>query len=462
MRPVAAHPWLSLLVAGTAAGYALYSVLRHWHFQSSAYDLGIFDQAIWHYSRFERPVNTISGYPHILAEHFHPILMLLAPLYWLLPRPETLLIAQAVLLALSAIPVYHFARRRLDERPALLMTASYCVYWGLQKTAAFDFHELAFAPLLVATAIWALDRGRWLPFWSASLALLLVKEDMAPFVAFVGAFLLLRRHWVHGVAAIVVGLGSFGLIVGWIMPGLSAGGTYAFGGAFAHLGGAAALARPWLLVALLFTPLAKARTILLWLGPFMFLPLISPYGMLVVPIAVTRLLSSAEGHWAAQYHYTAPLSPVLAMAASDGLGRLLSWIGSAKIRRQVLVAAITMVLAMCAILPGKLPLWRLLQPRWYASTESERTGYEALRLIPAAASVMAQDAIVPHLSRRHQIFALRAGKPQTEYVIASRGLSPWPHAGWDEIDRLLDEKRLAGYRTAFERDGWVVLVQPGH
>lgn len=48
------------LVAIFALAYSLYGVVRHRHFGSSAYDLGIFDQAVWHLSRFEAPASTIN------------------------------------------------------------------------------------------------------------------------------------------------------------------------------------------------------------------------------------------------------------------------------------------------------------------------------------------------------------------------------------------------------------------
>src|SRR5688572_33437146 len=87
-------------------GYALYGLFRHWHFGSSAYDLGIFDQAVWHLSRFEVPASTINGYPNILGDHFHPIIAAWAPLYWLAPAPETLIVVQAALFAASIVPVF--------------------------------------------------------------------------------------------------------------------------------------------------------------------------------------------------------------------------------------------------------------------------------------------------------------------------------------------------------------------
>jgi uncharacterized membrane protein len=456
--------WLLLIVAGSIVGYAAYALCRHWHFQSSAFDLGIFDQALWRYSRLERPVNTISGYPHILAEHFHPILLLLVPLYWIAPRPETLLVAQATLLALSALPVHAFIRRRHPAPVALVLTAAYAGYWGMQKTAAFDFHELAFAPLLVALAVWAIDVERWGAFWCAAGVLLLVKEDLPPFVAFLGLFLLGRRQWRRGALAIVLGLVAFALIVGWIMPALGDGADYRFSSTFAHLGGIQgiarlALTRPWQLPTLVVSPPRKLRLILLWLGPFAFLPLASPYGLLLLPIAATRLLSATELHWRADFHYSAPLAPLLAMSAADGLARLAALIRSPLARSRAVAGLAALVLALCALLPGKLPFWRLLSPRWYVLTGSDRTGAEALRVIPADASVTAQDAILPHLSRRERIYPLRDSGIETDFLIASREVSSWPHPGWDVIARRLDEARRAGYTEVFERGGWIVLAR---
>jgi hypothetical protein len=148
------------------------------------------------------------------------------------------------------------------------------------------------------------------------------------------------------------------------------------------------------------------------------------------------------------------------MSAADGLSRLAALVPTQAMRRRVVLGLAALVLALCALLPSKLPFWRLLSPRWYVLTASDRAGAEALRVIPSGASVTAQDAIVPHLSQRERIYALRASGIATDYVIASRDVSSWPHAGWDVIAGMLDEKRRAGYTSVFEREGWVVLARP--
>ncbi len=98
-------------------GYALYGLFRHWHFGSSAFDLGIFDQAVWHLSRLELPASTIKGVSNLFGDHFHPVIALFAPLYWIASGPETLIAAQAALLAASIIPVFLYLRDRLPPAP---------------------------------------------------------------------------------------------------------------------------------------------------------------------------------------------------------------------------------------------------------------------------------------------------------------------------------------------------------
>src|SRR5437867_2275235 len=65
------------LATAAAAGLSTASIFRHDHFGSNAYDLGLFDQTVWGYSRLEVIPNTILRLPTTLGDHFHPILMLL-------------------------------------------------------------------------------------------------------------------------------------------------------------------------------------------------------------------------------------------------------------------------------------------------------------------------------------------------------------------------------------------------
>ncbi|MDQ1692294.1 MAG: hypothetical protein QOD87_2402, partial [Pseudonocardiales bacterium] len=91
--------------------YALTALLRHRQFGTAGYDLGIFDQAIRRYAHFQAPIVALKGPGYnIFGDHFHPIIALAAPIYWVWDDPRALLVLQAALIAASIPVVYRFAR----------------------------------------------------------------------------------------------------------------------------------------------------------------------------------------------------------------------------------------------------------------------------------------------------------------------------------------------------------------
>ncbi len=122
----------------------------------SAFDLGIFDQAVWLISRGDVPFSTIRGL-HILADHFSVILYLLAPLYWFAPHPKTLLTVQTLALSLGAVPTYFLAYRRTRSAPiALTFALIYLSYPATQWTNVVEFHPESFATPLLLGALYCL------------------------------------------------------------------------------------------------------------------------------------------------------------------------------------------------------------------------------------------------------------------------------------------------------------------
>ena len=149
IAPATLAPWL--LAALAAIGYAWAAIYRFDHFGANAYDLGIFDQTVWGYSRFDWIANTILRIPHELGDHTDFTLMLLAPLYWVWSDPRMLLLVQAVLLASAALPLYALARDQLGVAAAILFEVAYLTFFGVLAGDIFDFHELALAaPLAVS------------------------------------------------------------------------------------------------------------------------------------------------------------------------------------------------------------------------------------------------------------------------------------------------------------------------
>src|SRR5262249_62172530 len=138
---------------------------RYHTFQTGSYDLVIFDQAVRSYAHFRPGISIIKGLhngfgPHfsVLGDHWSPILAVLAPLYWLFDGPQTLLVAQAVLFALAIPPIWVFTRRAFGGGQAAVVAAYvvsvvYLLSWPIASALHFNFHEVAFAPVLTAGAL---------------------------------------------------------------------------------------------------------------------------------------------------------------------------------------------------------------------------------------------------------------------------------------------------------------------
>ena len=76
---------------------------------------------------------------------------------------------------------------------AYLVSASYALSWPIAAAVAFDFHEVAFAPVLTAVALERLQAGRVRAALVALAGLLLVKEDMGFLLAGIGIYLAAAR-----------------------------------------------------------------------------------------------------------------------------------------------------------------------------------------------------------------------------------------------------------------------------
>jgi len=446
---------IAALAAICASSYALTAVLRHRHFDSSV-DVGIFDQAVWHLSRFEAPASSIRGFSNLFGDHFHPIIVFFAPLYWLAPAADTLLVAQAVLFGASVVPVFLFMHTRLPWGASVALSAAYGLFWGLQRAANFDVHEMAFAPLTIAMAILAMDRRRWTLFWISCLAAGLVKEDLIPFLTGLGLYLMATGEPKRGALLTAASLLAFGAVLKVVIPAFGEGLDYNYLGSYGDV-----MRRPWNIPIHLVTPAVKLQTIFLWLAPFAFLSLRSPLVLLVVPLALERFLSESPNFWGTSFHYSAPLAPILAMSAGDGLARLASHTANPVTRvRLIRVAAIASVL-LSSILPGRQPHWRLFTSKHYRAAPFEAEGARVLALIPRDASVAAQTALLPHLSQRSHIYVLDPAAPDTDFVVSSTHVSPWPMASLAEVSTLTEERRRRGYTVVFERDGWQLLKRGG-
>ena len=111
IRPLELLPGL-LLSAAVMALYTYYSLQQMKHWITPSWDLAIFTQMAQAYSHFSVPIVPIKG-PNfnLWGDHFHPILVLLGPVYALFPSPTTLLVVQNALVAFASFAIVRFTQR---------------------------------------------------------------------------------------------------------------------------------------------------------------------------------------------------------------------------------------------------------------------------------------------------------------------------------------------------------------
>ena len=343
-------PWLIALA--TFAAYTTLSVARYLRLDPGSWDLGIYTQYVSQLAHLHAPVVAIRGPGFdLLGDHFQPIVALVAPFFRLFPTPVTLLVAQALLAAVSVVPVCRAAQVLLGTGVSRLIGVAYGFSWGLQEMIIFDFHEIAFAVPLLACSLSALVRRRPRAAVAWALPLVFVKEDQGLTVAAIGLVMiaLAAGAWVRrsrerpagprvtgagtgdsagawaaaGAVLVVWGLGWSALAIGVIIPHFNPAHQYMYwsdGGVLSPGGGH--ISAGGLLAQLTQGSLVKLRTIALLLLPVAFVALRSLLATVAVPDLALRFLSTNSNFWGTQWHYSATLMPIVFVAAIDGLARI--------------------------------------------------------------------------------------------------------------------------------------------
>lgn len=183
-----------------AVAYSTLSIVRHLHYESYGYDLGINDQTVWKYSRFQIPVSTIAPLPDRskLAMHVELVYALLSPLYWIWDSRRMLLIAEALSLVSGSIAAYLLAKRRLKkEIISFAVFLSYIMFFGLQFAVWFDVHSTSFAAAFLMWFIYFLDRKNLKCTFIFFLLTITAKENMAVYTFVITLLYLVRRRERH-------------------------------------------------------------------------------------------------------------------------------------------------------------------------------------------------------------------------------------------------------------------------
>ena len=347
------HSIPAAIVVVIGAWVMIYYSIVQWETMKPvpSWDLAIFSELAKAYAHFQTPIVPVKGDGYnLLGDHFHPILILLGPIWRLFPTPLSLLITQDLLLAFSAWPLTRLASRLTNQWVAGGLGLVYVLSWGMQGAVAAQFHEIAFAMPLLAYASVAFVERRWGAVTAWSVPLVLVKEDMGLTVLMIGVAVILTSAvpaWYRtctvirpgdrgadglnaaagnaptdeatrnrhrglrlGVGMIVGGIAAFLFAIQVFLPAFNINGVWDYG--------LSSQDQPTSPDALTH----KAMVVVMLILTSGDVGVTSPWLLVVLPTLAWRFLGSVEFYWVwDNWHYNATLMPIALGALLDVVAR---------------------------------------------------------------------------------------------------------------------------------------------
>jgi uncharacterized membrane protein len=391
------------------------------------------------------------GFKNVLGDHFDPIMMLLAPAYWVWDNARALLIAELLIVALGVFPVFSIAKRHLGNLPAIILSFVYAFSFGLINALDFPTHDLTLAGTFILFAFDFLERRKLWGYWIFIAFALLTKEDVSIGIAALGLYLCLFRKGARriGIVTTVLATVYFFTVLKIVLPQLTD--TYhhwiywQWGKdpveMLQHF-----IRNPADLVSAFINDPSKRSTLFVtgaWFG-FLFLGAPSML-IIIVPMLAERFLSFAPLTWLTIFHYSAPIMSILLIGTVMGIKRI-SQIFLRFFRTEKTILYLAFFLLFVGLLLNYqqgTAFMRLFNPSWYAVNESETKLEELLANIPTSAAVSAQTDLLPHLSHRNKIY-LFPNVNDAEFVVLAKNGNIWPLNSADY------EKRVKALEANFQ------------
>lgn len=451
---------LTWMIIGSALILFGCSSLRHALFQSNAFDLGLFDQAIYLISKGQQPIVSLAGF-HFLGDHAALVLYPLALLYKIYPDIHWLLALQAIVLSLGTLPTFYLARQaNLKESQGTAMAVVYLLYPLIFNINLFDFHPEVMALPALLTAILAAQLG-WVRWFCVAIGFVLsCKAVLALSVAAMGLWLLVfEKQRLCGAIALLAGITWFLIATQWIIPVFS-GSEAAAVGRYAYLGNSVLeiaqnlILKPELILGRIFSINTIEYLILLFLpliwglSPAHLTPLIG-----AIPTLVLNILSDSPSQRNLVHQYSLPIIPFL----------LLSVISSLAAKRGLLQHQKAIILWSLAAFFA-LAKYGHFGSIYLNSLDTWQATRTAIAQISPQGSVLTVSQVAPHLTHRPLIKLANSNLElaelnQFEYVLLNLrhpGFGSTPQVAIRLLERL---RTMTKFQLTYQRDDVFLFKQ---
>ena len=474
--------FLWILIISYCGIFGTMSILRYLSFHSRFFDLGIYDHAIWRIAKQ-------GDWGYLVRGHFRPIVGVYALFYKLFPSAITLLFLQTLAIGMSAVPLYHIARRELRSGYyASLIVIIFFLYSPVLYNNLFDFHADHLIILLMFLGFYFLGKNKPLAFFLVCLPGLFLKEPLILSIGAMGLYAVVRhRMYKSGGILFASAAILFYLIMSNAMLYLgrdSYAGIVLHAGSFSYLGNnifeaaKSLLLHPWIIIREIIDVWKMGYLTFLFL-PLLLIPLLSPLSLIPAfpALAISLLSRSAYHHWIGHQYTASVIAPVF-VALIYGLKLLNTKGGYLKAyfkkylrigvpQRKFLKASLWTILIISvyyniALSPSPISVlfWkesmRDYYKTFYVITERDRILDDAIRrFIPREASVTSQNNVNnSYLAHRTEYHPFVWGIKETDYVVLDQKRTGFIK---DEVYKRKYEEKLKklpeNYQIIFSYDG---------
>ncbi|MBE9485255.1 MAG: DUF2079 domain-containing protein [Bacteroidetes bacterium] len=479
MKFFQAHKNLLIVIAFFAIIYSLISIVNHYYFRTYALDLGAYTNALYDYIRFQWNDSTVFREvgENLLADHFDLYLIIFSPLS-LIFGSYALLIVQIAFILLGGVGIYkYFLLSEKTSRYALSATIYFYLFFGVISALSFDYHSNTIAAALLPWFFYWMKKRKVLACSMMLLAILVSKENISLWMAFVCLGLLVeywkKPFWrYYLLLAFSFCILYFVLITMVVMPAISNKLAYPHFH-YSFLGSNPSEA----LLFLLEHPIESFKTLfinhtnhpngdyvkleflLLLLVSGLYIVVRKPaYFIMLIPLFFQKFYHDNISMWGISAQYSVEFAPVLAI----GIFAAISEIKGALLRKILLVLSLggcllatTRIMDHTMMYTDKSRI-RIYQSMHYTRDYDVKKVHEALSVIPPGAIVSAQSPFVPHLALRDNIYQFPIIK-DAEYIVISAREGPYPlskEAFAGEIDKL---KASGDWEVLYWEDGFYIF-----
>jgi len=416
------YTWIAVAIYTCVMSYL--SIIRFESFSASVYDLGIMIQTVWNTSRgwwLQESVNM--GYPmmRFWMAHWEFIYVPIALIYRLFSTPYTLLILQAGVVALGAIPIYKLAWDKLGNgQIAFSFAVSYLFYPAIQNATLCDVHGVTFAAPFLLFAFYYLQKNNIGLFALFAAIAISCREDSALLIFMMGAyaFFILKKRKL-GIIVAIVGFSWFFI---WyermaIRAMLGLPEFIIMEGAEAHWDHLARIKDdPFYLVSFLAKKY-NIRYFIYLFGPVLLLSAFSPLTLLMaLPMFMINLLSSYYYTHDVEHYYSATIAPFIYISAIYGFERIHDYVRIRHIKKLLWLRAMPALILVSSVIFFFLKSNAFDARKWII-TDHHRVIKKVIALIPEHASLSVESKLAVHAAERHELYAFNDHAYDADYVL---------------------------------------------